>query len=67
VTDAERLAAKREWFQRQLAAIRAREYRATINLDALNDYYGFHGRCLCESSGSATHTPPPTISTTPEP
>jgi hypothetical protein len=59
---AERL---RDRVRQIMADKRSREARAAIDLDALNDYYGFHGRCTCDSSGSATHTQPPKTSETP--
>lgn len=48
---------------RHLIALRFLErYVASINWDALNDYYGFHGRSTCNDSClSVTHTPSHTI------
>lgn len=60
MTDEERLARKRDWFHTMFYARRAREAIAAIDLDALNEYYGFHGGPCLATCSSATPTSPPT-------
>jgi hypothetical protein len=53
----EELERKRDWVRGMFARKHLREYMAAINLDALNDYYGFHaGRCPCIATSSSENS-----------